>query len=44
MLLYLDNVFLVGPNSPAAKNGKRGLNENLARECRELHTMSPAAG
>ena len=22
----------------------RGLNENLARECLELHTVSPAAG
>ena len=28
----------------AGQNGKRGLNENLARECLELHTVSPAAG
>ena len=44
MLLYLDNARSVGPNSPAGQNGKRGLNENLARECLELHTVSPAAG
>ena len=44
MLLYLDNVASVGPNSPAGQRGKRGLNENLARECLELHTVSPAAG
>ena len=44
MLLYLDNVASAGPNSPAGQRGKRGLNENLARECLELHTVSPAAG
>ncbi|HEY2619885.1 MAG TPA: DUF1800 domain-containing protein [Acetobacteraceae bacterium] len=44
MLLYLDNVGSVGPDSPAGQRGKRGLNENLARECLELHTVSPAAG
>lgn len=44
MLLYLDNVRSVGPNSRANRNGRRGLNENLARECLELHTVSPAAG
>ena len=44
MLMYLDNARSVGPNSPAGQNGKRGLNENLARECLELHTISPAAG
>ena len=44
MLLYLDNVFSAGPDSPAGQRGKRGLNENLARECLELHTVSPAAG
>lgn len=38
MLLYLDQVRSVGPNSPAARNG-RGLNENLAREVLELHTL-----
>ena len=44
MLFYLDNVGSVGPDSPAGQRGKRGLNENLARECLELHTVSPAAG
>jgi uncharacterized protein (DUF1800 family) len=44
MLLYLDNARSVGPNSPAGQQGKRGLNENLARECLELHTVSPDAG
>ncbi len=44
MLLYLDNVGSVGPDSPAGQRSHRGLNENLARECLELHTVSPAAG
>jgi uncharacterized protein (DUF1800 family) len=44
MLRYLNNAGSVGPDSPAGRGGKRGLNENLARECLELHTVSPAAG
>ena len=44
MLMYLDNNSSVGPNSTVAKNQHRGLNENLARECLELHTLSPASG
>jgi len=44
MLMYLDNVGSVGPDSPAGERSHRGLNENLARECMELHTVSPAAG
>ena len=49
MLHYLDNGSSIGPDSRAAlatKPGqpRRGLNENLARECLELHTVSPAAG
>jgi uncharacterized protein (DUF1800 family) len=44
MLLYLDNAGSVGPDSVVGQRGKRGLNENLARECLELHTVSPAAG
>lgn len=44
MLAYLDNDFSVGPDSAAGMRTKRGLNENLARECLELHTVSPAAG
>lgn len=44
MLLYLDSTGSVGPDSPAGLRQHRGLNENLARECLELHTVSPAAG
>lgn len=44
MLFYLDNNASVGPNSPAGRRGNRGLNENLAREIMELHTLSPQAG
>ncbi|MDR3539176.1 MAG: DUF1800 domain-containing protein [Acetobacteraceae bacterium] len=44
MLLYLDNVASIGPDSPAGVRSHRGLNENLARECMELHTLSPASG
>lgn len=42
MLIYLDQSGSFGPNSPAAR-GKRGLNENLARELLELHTMGAGA-
>ena len=44
MLLYLDNAASVGPGSLVGRRTGRGLNENLARECLELHTVSPAAG
>ncbi len=44
MLIYLDNINSVGPDSQASRSGRRGLNENLARECLDLHTVSPAAG
>ncbi len=44
MLLYLDNAGSVGPDSPVGLKSHRGLNENLARECLELHTVSPLAG
>jgi uncharacterized protein (DUF1800 family) len=44
MLIYLDNSGSVGPDSPAGQRGHRGLNENLARECLELHTVSPVSG
>jgi uncharacterized protein (DUF1800 family) len=44
MLMYLDQEGSVGPNSPAGVRQHRGLNENLARECMELHTVTPAAG
>jgi uncharacterized protein (DUF1800 family) len=39
MLLYLDNARSIGPTSQAGKNRGRGLNENLAREILELHTL-----
>jgi uncharacterized protein (DUF1800 family) len=39
MLLYLDNARSIGPDSPAGRAGNRGLNENLAREILELHTL-----
>lgn len=44
MLMYLDNAASVGPDSPEGLRAHRGLNENLARECMELHTVSPLAG
>jgi len=44
MLMYLDNWTSVGPSSPAGLATGHGLNENLARECMELHTLSPASG
>jgi uncharacterized protein (DUF1800 family) len=44
MLRYLDNDNSVGPDSPAGLRRKRGLNENLGRECMELHTVGLAAG
>jgi len=39
MLVYLDNVRSIGPESVAGVRQKRGLNENLAREILELHTL-----
>lgn len=49
MLLYLDQAQSVGPDSPlgqiAARRGNaRGLNENLAREILELHTLGVRTG
>ncbi len=44
MLLYLDNAQSVGPRSPAGKRRGRGLNENLAREIMELHTLGVQGG
>jgi uncharacterized protein (DUF1800 family) len=39
MLVYLDNAKSLGPNSVAGRRQQRGLNENLAREILELHTL-----
>ena len=47
MLIYLDNSKSIGPNSIRGLIGrfrKEGLNENLAREVMELHTVTPLAG
>ncbi len=44
MLVYLDNWQSIGPGSRGGRGGRRGLNENLAREAMELHTVTPAAG
>ncbi|MEO1490754.1 MAG: DUF1800 domain-containing protein [Pseudomonadota bacterium] len=39
MLVFLDQGASIGPNSRAGSRRGRGLNENLAREILELHTM-----
>ncbi|MEM7438996.1 MAG: DUF1800 domain-containing protein [Pseudomonadota bacterium] len=39
MLFYLDQRVSMGPNSKTGIRRKRGLNENLAREILELHTL-----
>jgi uncharacterized protein (DUF1800 family) len=39
MLIYLDNIRSIGPDSTAGSRRGRGLNENLARELLELHTL-----
>ena len=44
MLFYLDNSASLGPNSVAGINRRRGLNENLAREVLELHTLGVRTG
>ncbi|WP_299329079.1 DUF1800 domain-containing protein [Parasphingopyxis sp.] len=44
MLTYLDNIVSAGPNSPIARTGAYGLNENLGREILELHTLGVEGG
>jgi len=51
MLLFLDQAGSIGPDSPAARgiatrapDRRRGLNENLAREILELHTLGVRSG
>jgi uncharacterized protein (DUF1800 family) len=50
MLMYLDQWHSIGPDSQAAKwaakrrGQKRGINENLAREIMELHTLGVDGG
>jgi uncharacterized protein (DUF1800 family) len=44
MLFYLDNVQSMGADSVAGINRDKGLNENLARETLELHTLGVRSG
>ena len=46
MLVYLDNVASVGPESKAGvrDGGQKGINENYARELMELHTLGVNGG
>jgi uncharacterized protein (DUF1800 family) len=44
MLFYLDNVQSMGADSVAGINRDKGLNENLARETFELHTLGVRSG
>jgi uncharacterized protein (DUF1800 family) len=44
MLVYLNQEASFGPTSPKGKRQAKGLNENLARELLELHTLGVGAG
>lgn len=44
MILYLDNERSAGPNSPFGRQRGRSINENLAREILELHTLGVDGG
>ena len=44
MLRFLDQPRSVGPGSPFGQRRGRGLNENLAREVLELHTLGVQGG
>ena len=44
MLLYLDQAQSAGPGSMAGTRRGRGINENLAREILELHTLGVEGG
>jgi uncharacterized protein (DUF1800 family) len=44
MLIYLDNAQSIGPASEVGKRRSRGLNENLAREILELHSLGVRTG
>ncbi len=44
MLRYLANENSIGPDSVAGIRSGNGLNENLGRECMELHTVGLKAG
>ena len=44
MLVYLDNIQSVSPDSRIGRRRNRGLNENYARELMELHTLGVDGG
>ncbi|MBI3702001.1 MAG: DUF1800 family protein [Afipia sp.] len=44
MIFFLDNQQSMGPNSRAGINRNKGINENLAREIMELHTLGVGGG
>ncbi len=44
MLYFLDNQQSIGPNSKAGQRRGKGLNENLAREIMELHSLGVGSG
>jgi uncharacterized protein (DUF1800 family) len=44
MEIYLDNFRSIGPDSMAGRRRDKGLNENLAREIMELHTLGVNGG
>jgi uncharacterized protein (DUF1800 family) len=44
MILFLDNQNSIGPDAAPGKFAGRGLNENLAREILELHTLGVGSG
>ncbi len=44
MLVFLDAARSIGPSTQAAQRRNAGLNENLAREILELHTMGVGSG
>lgn len=44
MLVYLDAARSIGPSTPVAERRGAGLNENLAREVMELHTLGVGSG
>ncbi len=44
MILFLDNQNSIGPNAAPGRFAGKGLNENLAREIMELHTLGVGSG
>lgn len=44
MMIYLDLISSAGPNSSFGRRRGKGLNENLAREVLELHTLGVNGG